>query len=222
MCFGGGGNKNQSSANNAAADANLKLAQQQRQDEIDRQNRIKEGISNIDNAFAGFDDGFYSGKSQNYLNYYRPQVDQQYGEAKQNTLYQLARQGIVNSSAGAKVNSDLARDYGNQLQSIQSGANSYAQNVRSQVEQQRNNLVNQVTATANPTQAASAANNQVGNLQMIEPAGGYSPLAGLFSTFTGALGNGIAGYQYQNPGILGGIGKSNSSGGNSSRLVKTN
>jgi len=221
MCFGGGGNKNQSSANNAAADANLKLAQQQRQDEIDRQNRISQGIDTVNTTFSRFNDDFYNGKSQNYLNFYRPQVDQQYGEAKQNTLFQLARQGLTDSSAGAKVYGDLARDYGNQQQSIQSGANSYAQNIRSQVEAQRNSLVNQVTATANPQAAASAANNAVGNLQMIEPAGGYSPLAGLFSTFTGALGNGIAGYQYQNPGILGGVGKP-SSGGSSAKVVKTN
>lgn len=223
MCFGGGGNKGsqaQAAANNAAADANLKMAQQQRQDEIDRQNRVNQGIGTINKTFSRFNDAFYNGKSKNYLDYYKPQVDQQYGEAKQSTLFQLARQGINDSSAGAKVYGDLARDYGNQNQSIQSGANAYAQQARSQVEAQRNSLINQVNATANPQAAASAANNAVGSLQMVEPAGGYSPLAGLFSTFTGALGSGAAGYQYQNPGVLGGLGKSNS-GGNSARVVKT-
>lgn len=219
--MGGGGSSNQSAANDAAAAANLQLAQNQRAEEIARQNRINKGIDTVNKTFNQFDDNFYGTKSKNYLDYYNPQVDQQYGEAKQNTLFQLARQGLTDSSAGAKVYGDLARDYGNQQQSIQSGANSYAQQVRAQVEQQRNSLINQATATANPSLAASGAANAVGNLQMMEPSGGYSPLIGLFNTFTGALANGAAGYQYQNPGVLGGLGKS-SSGGSSSKLVKGN
>ena len=218
--MGGGGGGKSAAASNEAAAANQRLAEQQRAEEAARQARIQQGIQAINNEFSRFNDDFYKSKSQNYLSYYQPQIERQYGQAKDNTLFQLARQGLNNSSAAAQVYGDLATDYGNQQQAVQSRANDYQQNVRAQVEQQRNSLVNQVTATANPQAAASAATNAVGNLQMIEPTGGYSPLAGLFNTFAGALGSGIQGYQYQNPGILGGVNKTPSAGGNSAKVVK--
>jgi hypothetical protein len=220
MCFGGGHSNNSAQASNdAVAQANLKLAQQQRQDEIDRQNRISQGITNVNDAFSGFNDNYYGKKSQDYLGYYQPQVEHQYNQAKDDTLYQLARQGLVNSSAGSKVYGDLATDYGNQQQAIQSGANNYAQQARSAVEQQRNALINQVTATANPQAAANSATNAVGSLQMIQPSGGYSPLSGLFNTFAGAAASGLQNYAYgNNGGLLGQVFK-NGSSGSSSKVV---
>jgi hypothetical protein len=221
MCFGGGGNssKKMSAANNAAQQANTQMAQQQRSDEIARQNSVNESIGNVNNAFSQFNDSWFGNKRNDYLSYYTPQVDQQYAQAQQDTLYQLARQGLNNSSAGGKVYSDLARDYGNQKQSVQSGANAYEQQARAQVEAQRNNLINQATATANPSAAASAANNAVGSLQMIQPSGGYSPLAGLFNTFAGAAANGIQNYAYgNNGGLLGQVFK-NGGSGSSQKIV---
>jgi hypothetical protein len=223
MCFGGGGGGGQSNlnaANDAAAQANLQLARQQRQDEIARQNNINTGIGNINNTFGQFDNNFYNKLGQNYLSYYQPQLDQQYGQTQQNDLFQLARQGIVNSSGAAKVYGDLARDAGNQNIALQSGANNYMQQARGDVENQRNALVNQATATANPTAAANAATNAVGALQMIQPAGGYSPLGGLFNTFAGAASNGLQNYAYGNQGgLLGQIFRP-SGGGNSSTVIR--
>lgn len=222
MCMGGGGGGGNNRANEEAQRANERMAAQQRADEQARQNRINQSIAGINNTFSQFNDGWFNNKRNDYLSYYNPQVEQQYNEAKQNTLFQLARQGLTDSSAGAKVYSDLARDYGNQKQSIESGANSYVQQARSQVEAQRNNLVNQATATANPQASANAATNAVGSLQMIQPQGGYSPLAGLFNTFAGAAANGIQNYAYgNNGGLLGQVFKGGS-GGNSSRLVREN
>lgn len=219
MCFGGGGGGGNNSANLAAQQANERMAAEQRAAEEARQRRIQEAIAGINNTFSQFNDDWFGKKKTDYLSYYDPQVEQQYGEAKQNTLFQLARQGLTDSSAGAKVYSDLARDYGNQKQSIQSGANAYEQQARSQVETQRNNLINQATATANPQASANAATNAVGSLQMIQPQGGYSPLAGLFNTFAGAAANGIQNFAYgNNGGLLGQVFKGGS-GGNSSKLV---
>jgi hypothetical protein len=231
MCFsgGGGGQRNLNAANDQVAQENLKLAQQQRQDEINRQNNISQGIDNVNNTFKRFDDNFYGQKRQNYADYYQPQVDYQHGQAQQQDLYQLARQGINNSSAGAQVYGDLAQQYGNQNQAIQSGANNYEQQIRGQVEAQRNSLINQATATANPTAAANSASNAVGSLQMVQPSGGYSPLAGIFNTFTGAGNTALTNYAYgNNGGILGQLFKpgSNSalvrsgSGGSSSLVIK--
>jgi hypothetical protein len=225
MCFGGAGKSSgkANQANQAAMNANAQMAAQQRADEQDRQNRVNSAISGINSIFSGFDNNFYDAKSKSYLDYYKPQLEQQYGQAKDETLYQLARQGLGNSSAGAKVYGDLATDYGNRQQELQSKATGYAQDARSQVEQQRNSLVNQATATANPQAASSAANNAVGSLQMMQPSGGYSPLAGLFNTFAGAAAGGLQNYAYgNNGGLLGQVFKTGSSGGNASRVVKTN
>jgi hypothetical protein len=222
MCFGGGGNSgasNLNAANDAATQANLQLAQQQRADELARQANVNSSIDAINKQFSGFDNNFYNNLGQNYLSYYQPQLNQQYGQTQQNDLFQLARQGIVNSSGAAKVYGDLARDAGNQNIALQSQANNYIQQARGEVENQRNALINQATATANPTAAANAATNAVGALQMIQPAGGYSPLGGLFNTFSGAAANGIQNYAYGNQGgLLGQIFKP-SGGGNSSRVI---
>jgi hypothetical protein len=224
MCFGGGGGSSRlSAANNAAADANLKMAQQQRQDEIDRQNRVNASIGNINKQFAGFNDDFFNQKGQDYLGFYQPQVDRQYKQAQSDTLYQLARQGITNSSAGAKVYGDLYRNYGEQNLGLQSRANDYMNQARQQVEGQRNSLINQATATANPSAAASEAANAVGSLQMVQPTGGYQPISGLFNTFTGALANtaGNAIYGNTSGGLLGSLFNRNSGTSSSQRIVKS-
>lgn len=225
MCFssGGGGSSSVSNNNNAAAEAAARQAAEARAAEERRQANIRAGVNNVNNAFGQFNDQFYADKSQNYLNYYLPQVEKQYNEARQNTLFQLARQGLTDSSAGAKVFADLATDYGNQRQSIQSGANNYVQQAKAAVEAQRNSLINQATATADPTAAANAATNAVGSLQMIQPTGGYSPLTGLFSTFSGALGNTASNALYGNTsgGLVGQIFKGGN-GGSSQRIVSTN
>jgi hypothetical protein len=224
MCFGGGGGSNRlAAANNAAAEANLKMAQQQRQDELDRQNRVNQSIGNINSAFGQFDNNYFNQKGQDYLGVYQPQVDRQYKEAQSDTLYQLARQGITNSSAGAKAFGDLYRDYGQQNLSLQSKANDYMNQARQQVEAQRNSLINQATATANPSAAASEAANSVGSLQMVQPTGGYSPLSGLFNTFTGALANtaGNAIYGNTSGGLLGSLFNGNKGSSPSQRIVKS-
>ena len=63
MCLGDGGRKTQ-----------LAEAERQRAEEEARQGRVREGADAINTAFAGYDDDFYKGISQNYLDFARPQV----------------------------------------------------------------------------------------------------------------------------------------------------
>jgi hypothetical protein len=217
MCFFGGGGSGGGSQvdyyNRQAQEASQRALDQQRADEAARQGRITQGIGAINRQFSQFNNDYFANKANEYRNFYQPQVDRQYTDTRQNSLYQLARQGMTDSTAAGKVFGDLAKDKANQDISVGSNANSYVQQARSQIEGQRNSLVNQLTATADPSLAASAAVNAAGALQKIQPAGGYSPLAGLFNTFTGAAGNALQNYMYGNTsgGLLGQLYKPSSS-----------
>lgn len=219
MCGSSSGSRSVNQANLEAQRANERMAEMQRREEEARQKRINDSISDINTKFGAFNDDWFKQKQNEYTGYYQPQLDDQYAKAQQETLYQLARQGINNSSAGAKVFGDLAKDYGSQQQAMQGQANNYVQQARSQIEQQRNALVNQATATADPQAAANAATHAVGNLQMVQPSGGYSPLVGMFNAFTGAASTAANNGAFDN--VNWPSRQQSTTSGNSARVVQT-
>ena len=198
------------------------IAQQQRSDEVARQGRIKQGMASINSVFddpnTGFNDAFYAKQGQAYLDYANPQIDHQYGLAKDQTAYALARSGLLDSSAGAKTNAELSftndtakTDAANQALNAENSA-------RSNVEQTRGNLVSQLNATGDDAAASAAAVRQAQNLY--QPVG-YSPLGNAFASFASGLsaigsnsGNNYQGFFNQSPSLFGAGG-----GGSSSTLV---
>jgi len=175
MCF--------PSASVPSNDSAEKAAQQAREDENNRQANLASGNQAINGAFSGYDNNYYGGLAKKYSNYYTPQLENQYSNATQNALFNAARAGIVDSSAAAKTNADLARSHGEQQQSIQSGAQSYANQARSQIGSQRSALQNQLMA--------SGGNVDVGNLTQVQaptlPT--LTPLGDLFTNTAGVVSN---------------------------------
>lgn len=170
MCgFGGGG------GNNAAAD-------QQRQDEQNRQTAINNGMGQIDNAFAPFNDDYYKQFERTYSAQARPDLDKQQKDANQEALFGLARAGLTKSGAAAKVYGDIADTRARGDLQVADDARTASAEQRGQVEQQRNSLVGQLNATANANAAGQAANNQA--ILMSKPPT-YSPITNLFSEITG-------------------------------------
>lgn len=184
MCF--------PSASVPSNSASEKAAKQARSDENDREKALKKGNNSINQAFAGYNDNYYTGLQKNYTDYYDPQLATQYGDATQNALFNAARAGIVNSSAAAKTNADLARSNGEQEQSILSGAESYANQARSQISQQRSALQNQLQA--------SGGNLPTGALTQVAapslPA--LTPLGDLFTNIAGVASNQARVQAFQN------------------------
>jgi len=183
MCFGGGGGGKQQNtsasdaANRAAMDRQNRLYEQQlaeqraaaeraRQEQLAKQSRLQQGMANIEAGFKPYDDNYFNGFNQKYLDYYNPQIDEQYGKAQQQILFGLSRAGLMDSSIRGTEMANLEKAYGTQRQGIVSGAQTYANNARSQIAQQRTALQNQLNATGGDavTSASFLGVNQPGSV----------------------------------------------------------
>lgn len=204
MCFGGDGG-----AGN--------IARQQRADEVARQNRIKSGMSSIDTAFSNFNDGFYSKRAKDYVDYATPSLERQASEARDNLIFALSRSGNLDSSAAIKRNADLTEEANAARIGVANTGIDEANRLRSQVENTRGNVVAELNATGDSSAASAAALRNVQNLH--QPAG-FSPLGNLFASFAQTIGgigsnagNGYGGFSGSGSNLF-------RSGGGSQRVVR--
>lgn len=197
--FGGDDNDAEKEANKAANRAS--------EEEKRRQWRIRSGRNKINEAFSGFDDTFYQGAQDAYSGYYMPQLDRQYGKADERTKLNLASRGLSGSSTAADTLGDLLYQNNTQRTAVADAARGSAQDLRGRVEGQRQTLLGQNQAAADPALAASQAASSAAVLQQPQV---YSPLADVFGNFLQNLGVGIAaerqGYRGFNTGYFGGGG----------------
>lgn len=162
---------------NAAADA--------RAAENERQARTTEAIGRVNETFGQFDDGFFGRQSQAYMDFANPQAEDQYGRARRDLIFALARAGTTNSSTAARRLTDLERDYGLRRQEIADQARGYAQETRANVEQARSNLIAQAQATGDASVAANSALNEANRLRATPT---FSPLGALFVNTAAGIG----------------------------------
>lgn len=160
-------------------------AAQARADEAARQARIKQGVANIDAQFGQFDDNFYKGRGAAYTAFAMPQVNDQYKQTSDQLAFSLARNGVTNSSEAARQGGILMRDNAQARQAVAEGAAAEAQKARSNVEDQRANLIQQVNMTSDAGLAGQNALRQAAILQ--SQSNNFSPLANLFQNTTGVL-----------------------------------
>lgn len=133
----------------------------------------------------GFDQAFYDARAQEYQDFANPQLEDQFSEAAKKLTLQLARAGILDSSARANQFSKLQRDYQLQKTGIVDKANDYANQARNNVEGARTELVNMNSAMADPALIATEAQNRMAALKA-SPS--FDILAPLFTN----VGEGIA------------------------------
>lgn len=160
-----------------------------RQQEQARKERITTGQGKIDNAFGMFDPAYFDKYKTDFLNYYNPQVDKQFGLAKQDLRYNLARKGTMDSTPGQYEFGKLVDSYGQRRNEVASNANSAMAGQKATVESNKASLYQENTASADPSLAAQSAVSRVGALST-PPV--YSPLADLFA---GAV-NGASAVRY--------------------------
>lgn len=173
MCFGDSG-----------AEAANRAAVQQRQEEKQRQQRIRSGMGQIDQIFSPFNDAFFRRRGETFLSFARPQLEDQYGKAREALIYALSRNGLLNSSVAATKFGDLKKSYDVNAQALEGRANDEANKARQTVEQNRSDLVAQLQATADPTAAANAA---IARQTFLSSTPGYEPLGALFANVTAGL-----------------------------------
>lgn len=162
-----------------------KIAKAQRADEVARQGRITSGMADIDAAFSNFGDDFYNKRKQDYINYATPDLERQTNTARDNLIYALSRTGNLDSSAAIKRDADLTDEANSAQIGIANTGLDQANQLRSQVEGTRGNVVAELNATGDSSAAAQSALRNVQNLN--QPAG-FSPLGNLFASFANTIG----------------------------------
>lgn len=157
-----------------------------RYEEQERQNRIREGTTRIDDMFNGqFTDGYFDKQRQSFLDYANPQLEDQYADAQKQLTYSLTRSGLLDSSVRADKEAELQKKYDLNKQQIADQAQSYSTDARNNVEKSRSDLITILNATGD---AEGAANSAITRASALSQPQAYSPLTQLFADFTAGLG----------------------------------
>jgi len=155
-------------------------AEEARKREQQRQAKIEKGRNKIDKQFNQFDDDYYGGLKEDYTGYYMPKIEDQYKDAHEQTVYGLSRSGNLNSSAGAERMGELEEAYAKQRANYEDKALGFVNDARGRVQDTRQNLYQQLEASANPAAAAQAANARASQLSQPPQ---FSPIGQLFGQF---------------------------------------
>ena len=121
------------------------------------QAQLQQGTDAVNSAFSDFTHSFYQQAAQDYTNYATPQVDQQYQNTKNNLTYALARNGLTSSGAGVQRNNSLNQQLNTNLSDIANTAQDQSNTLETNVNNQKNQLMSQVEAGAQPGQIATQA-----------------------------------------------------------------
>lgn len=155
-------------------------AEEARRREEERNARIAQAKAGVDAQFAPFNDEYFGGLRQSYLDFALPQLDRQFKDAEERLLLAIA--DTSGNPYGSLLNTRRQRlldDYNAQLGLIQDTAREQEARAREMVANARQELYGQAQATADPNAAVTAARERVGALQT-PPA--YSPLGNLFAS----------------------------------------
>lgn len=164
-------------------------AAQQRRDEERRQADIRKGRASIDETFSQFDTPFYEALSKSYVDFARPQLDEQIEDAREQTTFALARSGNLDSSTRVDQFADLDKRYGTALQGLYDEGRQYGTDARGSVESARADLVSNLQVTGDATGAANAA---MARAKALATPPKFQPLEQLFVDATSGLAQQIA------------------------------
>ena len=139
---------------------------------------------------GGFDDAFYNNYKQKVLDYYQPDEQRQYGEAQRDLTYNLARAGTLQSSTAGDKQGDLAYNDALQKANIVANANAQTGQLQSQIQSNKQDLINQLYATDDPTLTANLAESSAKASQLQNPT--LTPAASLFTPALTAVGSTVS------------------------------
>ena len=180
---------------NSIQEQMLADAQRARDEETARAERIKTGTATIDANFGQFDDGFYDKYRDSYTGFYQPEIDNQFGDAKDQLTFALARAGTLNSSMAGDKQADLQTAYDTQQATTLSQAENAVANLKSNVNAEKSNLVSLLNATGDADRASNEALARSQQLFQSQPA--YNPLGDIFAGAASGVGSYYAGQNNQ-------------------------
>lgn len=156
--------------------------------ENQRQHDIKRGQRKIDENFAQFDDPYFDSYRQGHIDFYSPQLDNQFTDARGKLIAALAGRGMLESTSGFGKFADLQEEKDLAATTIANEAQDAANKLRSNVETARSNLYSLNESAADP----KAANNlAMGQATALVAPPTYSPLGQVFASFLAPLAAGI-------------------------------
>jgi len=142
-----------------------------------------------------FDKAYYDARKQAYIDNYTPQLADQFNKARADMTYALARAGLTRSSAATDQVARLNEANAVQTGTIGSQAEDFVSKQRSNVEDQRANLVSQLQSSADPGGTANLALARTQSIRA-EPVT-YSPLGDVFNGIVSGIGHFVQGAQTQ-------------------------
>lgn len=155
-----------------------------------RQRRIKRGTNKITKLFdTQFNDDFFNGRRQSYVDYALPQLNDQFSDASKQLAFSLERRGALDSSSRSSLEADLNRQRALGETTINDQARDFETDARVGVENARNGLIDMLNATGDASRAVNNATTQASILSKV-PA--YNPISQLFADFTAGLGQNAA------------------------------
>jgi hypothetical protein len=103
----------------------------------------------------------YADHRTNVYDLNKTSLDKSYKDAQQNLTFNLARNGLGNSSISADKKTDLLTDYNDNIQKANDMSDNAMNSLKSSDERTRQNLVNSVQTGLDQTQAVSQALNNM-------------------------------------------------------------
>ncbi len=152
-----------------------------------RQARIKTGSANVDSAFSTFDDGYWNNRKTSFMDYYQPQLDDQFKQAQEQLNFALARAGTVNSTIAGDKMGLLQTKYDTQRAAIQSNAEADVHSAQDRIQNEKSALLSQLNATGDADRVSNESLARTQQLFNEQPS--YDALPDIFSGFANAIGN---------------------------------
>ena len=167
-------------SNNQMVSFEMQQAQQASDKENLRQARLNQGKDAIDKLYSNdnFGDDFYDKYKQAELNYTQPQLADQYAKAKTGLTYDLSRAGLLDSSVQGYALGLLNKQNDVNNAGVIAKADTDTGALRTSIASQKDQAMNQLFATEDPSVAASTAASAATGAQLAQP--NLQPLGDLF------------------------------------------
>lgn len=162
----------------AERQAAAQKAAQSRQFATERNNLMGKAKTDVESAYAGFDDAYFGKFAQDFTDFYKPQIEREHRQQKDQTTFAYDDAGTLRSSMSAKAFGDLARGRAEKEGQVASEAQDRAQGFRDDIDRQKNDALSAIFA------AGSAANPVLpdGTLDITSGLAGLSTQIGALST----------------------------------------
>ncbi len=149
--------------------------------EDQRKASIAQSRGAVDTMMGSFDDEYYGNIGKTVLDYYLPQLQDQRDEADEALTFQLARQGLLNSTPGTERKAKLAADYDMQRGALTNRAADAERGARESVSATKSQLYNYADVAADPAAVNDRLAAETSRLRANAPE--LTPMGQVFSDY---------------------------------------